>query len=305
MTRHRWIALPEDAGQRIDLFVGRQLPQLTRSKIQRLCGDGSVLVNGKRVEKNLRLKGGEEVELRLPEPSSTALVPQEMPLDIVYEDANLLVINKPKGLVVHPAAGNLDGTLVNGLLFHCGNDLLVVGDPARPGIVHRLDKLTSGLLVAAKTLLAYESLTRQMKDRKAKRIYEAVVHGNPKEEAGTIDLPIGRHPTHRKRMAAGIPDGRPARTHYRIIARFQGFCHLELELETGRTHQIRVHLSHLGYPVAGDMVYGPKKGISSLEGQCLHGRTLGFSHPSTGEALTFTSPLPPYFESFLGKLQQQ
>lgn len=302
MKRLELYALPEDSGQRIDLFVSKSCPRLTRNAVQRLCGEGRVLVEGEPALKNRRLQGGERVEILLPAPAPVELQPQDIPLAIVYEDPHLMVINKPRGLVVHPAPGHEEGTLVNGLLYHCGEELRKVGDPERPGIVHRLDKMTSGLLIAAKTQAAYEGLSRLIKDYAVCRVYEAVVHGGVGEDAGTISVPIGRHPKDRKKMWVAEENGREAVTHFRVLERYRNFTHLELRLETGRTHQIRVHMAHRGNPVAGDMVYGPRKGIASLEGQCLHARTLGFDHPITGMRLELTSELPGYFRQFLEKL---
>jgi len=302
MKRLELYALPEHSGQRIDVFVSESCTELTRNAVQRLCGEEQVLVEGKPVSKNFRLQGGERVEVFLPDAQPQELLPNDIPLNIVYEDPHLLVINKPRGLVVHPAPGHHGDTLVNALLHHCGEDLRKVGDPERPGIVHRLDKMTSGLLVAAKTQEAYEGLSRMIQDYAVSRVYEAVVHGGIREDEGTIDAPIGRHPKDRKKMWV-TPDGREAVTHFRVLARYQKFTHLELKLETGRTHQIRVHMAYRGNPVAGDQVYGPRKGVAWLEGQCLHARTLKFTHPITGEQLELTSELPPYFLQFLNRLQ--
>lgn len=301
MKRLELYALPEHSGQRIDIFISESYPGLTRNAVQRLCGEEQVLVEGKPVPKNHRLQGGERVEVLMPIAQPQELHPCAIPLTVVYEDLHLLVINKPRGLVVHPAPGHQEDTLVNALLHHCGEALRKVGDPQRPGIVHRLDKMTSGLLLAAKTQPAYEGLSRMIQDYAVNRVYEAVVHGGIREEEGTISAPIGRHPKDRKKMWV-TPEGREAVTHFRVLARFQKFTHLELRLETGRTHQIRVHMAHRGNPVAGDMVYGPRKGVASLEGQCLHARSLGFNHPITGKRLELTSQLPPYFLQFLNRL---
>ena len=295
-------ALPQHNGQRIDVFISEQLPELTRSGIQRLCGEGRVLVDGRACEKSFKLKGGEVVALAIPPARQLEMPAQSIPLDIVYEDESLIVINKQKGLVVHPGPGNEDGTLVNALLAHCGRELAGIGGVERPGIVHRLDKMTSGLIVVAKTEKAHLSLTEQMKARKVKRIYHAVVHGCPKLEQGSVDAPIGRHPTERKMMSTRAKIARPALTNYRVLARYRGFSHLGLELYTGRTHQIRVHMASIGHPVAGDPLYGPKKGLPSLEGQCLHAKTLGFYHPVSGQFTEHTSQLPEYFMRFLARL---
>ena len=240
-----------------------------------------------------------------PPPEVLDVTPQNIPLDIVYEDGDLLVVNKPKGMVVHPAPGNPDGTLVNALLYHCGGSLSGINGVIRPGIVHRIDKDTSGLLIVAKNDRAHQSLAEQIAVHSFTRIYNAVVYGNLKTEEGTISAPLGRHPADRKRMAVLSSGGREAVTHYRVLERFSGFTLVECRLETGRTHQIRVHMAHIGHPVAGDPVYGPKKCITELHGQCLHARVIGFVHPATGEYLEFDSGLPPYFQQFLSKLRSR
>ena len=264
----------------------------------------SETINGAPAAKNARLREGDRVEATEPPPEVLDVKPQNIPLDIVYEDQDLLVVNKPKGMVVHPAAGNPDGTLVNALLFHCGDSLSGINGVIRPGIVHRIDKDTSGLLIVAKNDRAHQSLAEQIAVHSFTRIYNAVVYGIVKEEEGTVSAPIGRHPTDRKRMAVLSSGGREAVTHYRVLERFPGFTLVECRLETGRTHQIRVHMAHIGHPVAGDPVYGPKKCITELQGQCLHARVIGFIHPATGEYLEFDSGLPPYFERFLEKLRR-
>ena len=247
-------------------------------------------------------KAGERIELLIPPPETMDAKPEDIPLEIVYEDDDLLVVNKPKGMVVHPAPGHSSGTLVNALLYHCGDSLSGINGVIRPGIVHRIDKDTSGLLIVAKNDTAHAHLAQQIKEHSFTRIYEAVVYGNVKEDSGTVDAPIGRHPTDRKRMCVTEKNSRNAVTHYEVLARYPGFTHLRLKLETGRTHQIRVHMAYLGHPVAGDPVYGVKKVITSLGGQCLHARVIGFVHPTTGEYLEFTSELPAYFTTFLKKL---
>ena len=261
-----------------------------------------MLVQGKAGSKSLRMQPGWQVEGTLPRPEMAEILPQEIPLDIVYEDDDLLVVNKPKDMVVHPAPGNPDGTLVNALLAHCGDSLSGINGVIRPGIVHRIDKDTSGLLIVAKNDVAHQKLAAQIQAHSFTREYEAVVYGNVKQDEGTVDAPIGRHPIDRKRMAVTEKASRNAVTHYRVLARYRGFTHVRLRLETGRTHQIRVHMAYLGHPVAGDPVYGPKKVITSLGGQCLHARTIGFIHPRTGEYLEFTSDLPDYFTKFLKSL---
>lgn len=298
-----WIAAPEDAGARLDAFLAGKMEK-TRSSVQKLIEEENVRLNGAPAAKNARLRERDRVEATEPPPEVLDVRPQNIPLDIVYEDQDLLVVNKPKGMVVHPAAGNPDGTLVNALLFHCGDSLSGINGVIRPGIVHRIDKDTSGLLIVAKNDRAHQSLAEQIAVHSFTRIYNAVVYGIVKEEEGTVSAPIGRHPTDRKRMAVLSSGGREAVTHYRVLERFPGFTLVECRLETGRTHQIRVHMAHIGHPVAGDPVYGPKKCITELQGQCLHARVIGFIHPATGEYLEFDSGLPPYFERFLEKLRR-
>ena len=294
----------EDAGLRLDAFLARQLPELSRSRVQQLLEQGCVTAEGKPGKKNLRLSPGMRIALDLPEPESMELQPEEVPLDILYEDDELLVINKPKGMVVHPAPGHESGTLVNALLHHCGDSLSGIGGVKRPGIVHRLDKDTSGLMLAAKTDRAHASLAAQLGDHSLHRVYEALLIGAPKAAQGAVDLPVGRHPRDRKKMAAGAPGGRSAVTHYRVLEYFPGYSHVECVLETGRTHQIRVHMAALGHPVAGDPLYGGKCPLP-LTSQCLHAREICFRHPVTGEEMTFSCPLPPEFESVLKKLRSE
>lgn len=295
---------PEDAGSRLDAFLALNLEGKTRSAVQKLIDQGKVLVNGKCGKKNDKVKPGDSIRVEIPEPEPLELLPQDIPLDIVYEDEHLLVVNKPKGMVVHPAPGNPDGTLVNALLYHCGQSLSGINGVIRPGIVHRIDKDTSGLLMVAKNDLAHQSLAAQIAAHTFTRMYNTVVYGNLKTDEGTISAPIARHPTDRKKMAV-VPGGREAVTHYQALERLPGFTLVECRLETGRTHQIRVHMAHIGHPVAGDPVYGPKKCITSLNGQCLHARLLGFVHPATGEYMEFDSGLPPYFTDFLEKLRRK
>ncbi len=301
--RAQWTAETADAGVRLDAFLAGRMEK-TRSAVQKLIDQGSVQVNGSAAAKNTRLRVGDWVEVEVPPPEELDVKPQDIPLDIVYEDGDLLVVNKPKGMVVHPAAGNPDGTLVNALLFHCGESLSGINGVIRPGIVHRIDKDTSGLLIVAKNDRAHQSLAEQIAVHSFTRIYNAVVYGNLKEDEGTVSAAIGRHPTDRKRMAVLSSGGREAVTHYRALERFSSFTLVECRLETGRTHQIRVHMAHIGHPVAGDPVYGPKKCITELRGQCLHARVIGFVHPSTGEYLEFDSGLPAYFDQFLTKLRR-
>ena len=293
---------PEEEGQRLDGYIAGQLPQLTRSAVQKLLAEGNIQVEGTPAAKSLRVKEGWEVRVSLPEPEETTVLPQNIPLDIVYEDDDLLVVNKPKGMVVHPAPGNPDGTLVNALLAHCGNSLSGINGVIRPGIVHRIDKDTSGLLMVAKNDVAHQGLAAQIQEHSFTREYEAVVYGNLREDRGMVNAPIGRHPVDRKKMAVTEKHSRPAVTHFQALARYGSFTHVRLQLETGRTHQIRVHMAYLGHPVAGDPVYGPKKVITSLQGQCLHAKKIGFVHPVTREYLEFSSPLPEYFASFLRSL---
>lgn len=294
-------ANPEEKGRRLDQFLAEALEELTRSAAQRLAEDGQVLLNGKPLKKNYKVGGSETIEVRLPDPEPIDAVPQNIPLDIAYEDDDLLVINKPKGMVVHPAPGNPDGTVVNAVLYHCGDSLSGIGGAFRPGIVHRIDKDTSGLLMIAKHDKAHLYLSEQLKDHTLARTYEAVVIGSLKEDRGTVDAPIGRSPKDRKKMAI-VPDGRRAVTHYEVIARYPGYTHIRCKLETGRTHQIRVHMASLGHPIAGDQVYGPAKSKYDLQGQCLHARTLTFLHPSDGQPRLVESELPAYFTDFLHKL---
>ena len=291
-----------DKNIRIDVFVA-QIADVTRSRAAKLIEDGCVFIDGNIINKNAKLKNGNVVNITLPDPIVYDIKPENIPLDIVYEDADLLVVNKQKGMVVHPAAGNYEGTLVNALMYHCGDSLSGINGVMRPGIVHRIDKNTSGLLMVAKNDIAHNGLAEQIKVHSFKREYEAVVYGNIKQDVGTINAPIGRHPIKRKQMTVTKTNSKEAITHFEVLKRYKDFTHLKLTLETGRTHQIRVHLSYLGHPVAGDDVYGPKKVITSLRGQCLHAKKIGFVHPKTQEYLEFDSQLPDYFVKFLKGLQ--
>ncbi len=294
----------DSAGERIDVLLARSIEGLTRSAAQKLLDDGLVTRCGKPVKKNYKTAEGDTFEVTIPEPEPVEIAAQDIPLDVVYEDDDVIVINKPKDLVVHPAAGHADGTLVNALLAHCGDSLSGINGEKRPGIVHRIDKDTTGLLIVAKNDFAHQSLADQLKDHTLHRVYEAIVCGSVRDDAGTIDAPIGRHPVDRKKMAVTEKNSREAVTHFTVLARYRGYTHLQLQLETGRTHQIRVHLSHRGHPILGDMVYGRKKPELGQDTQCLHARSLTFIHPRTGEAMTVTSELPEYFREVLRKLGQ-
>ena len=296
------IAGDEAVGSRIDKYISDNIAELTRSAVQGLLSKDSVLVNGKAVSKNYKLRSGDEVSVEIPEPQPMDAVPEDIPLDIVYEDSDLLVVNKPKGMVVHPAHGNYTGTLVNALLHHCGDSLSGINGVIRPGIVHRIDKNTSGLLIVAKNDAAHLHLAEQIKAHSFTREYEAVAVGAFKEPSGTVDAPIGRHKTDRKKMCVTQENSRNAVTHYEVLKQYGGYAHVRLRLETGRTHQIRVHLAYIGHPVLGDDVYGkPYKG---LDGQCLHARKIGFIHPTTGKYMEFSSELPEYFQAVLRKLEK-
>ena len=289
--------LCEEAGARLDAFAAAKA-EITRTRAAALIEEENILVNGDPAAKNRKLKSGDRVTIVLPDPKPYEVLPEAIPLSVVYEDGDLLVVNKPKGMVVHPAAGNRSGTLVNALLWHCKDSLSGIGGVQRPGIVHRIDKDTSGLLMVAKNDAAHLVLAEQIKDHSFTREYEAVVYGTLKASEGVIDAPVGRHPVKRKQMAV-VEKGKPAVTHYRVLAESGGFSHVALRLATGRTHQIRVHMAYIGHPVAGDEVYGPKKVIRELCGQCLHAKKLGFVHPATREYMEFDSSLPEYFTDFL------
>ena len=290
-------------GCRLDAFTA-QTAGLSRTRATVIIKNGAVKVNGVPAEKNRRLKNGDRVEIEVEEPREYEVTAQNIPLDIVYEDSDLLVVNKPKGMVVHPAAGNRDNTLVNAVMFHCGDSLSGINGVMRPGILHRIDKNTSGLLLVAKNDKAHVSLAQQIKAHSLTREYEAVVYGNLKDDTGLIDAPIGRHPVKRKQMAVTEKNSKPAQTEYKVLERFGGFTYIRLRLKTGRTHQIRVHMAYIGHPLAGDDVYGPKKVIKKLGGQCLHARKIGFIHPKTGEYMEFSSDLPRYFTEFLEDLRR-
>lgn len=293
-----------EEGIRLDKVLAERLPDLTRTAIQRLLEEELVLINGKPAAKNRKGRAGDSVAVRIPDPEPLCLQAENVPLDVVYEDDDLLVVNKPQGMVVHPAPGNYQGTLVNALLAHCGTSLSGINGVIRPGIVHRIDKDTSGLLMVAKNDFAHQGLARQIKEHSFRREYEAVVVGRMKQESGVVNAPIGRHPIDRKKMAVTEKNSKEAVTYFRVIAEYPGYTHIRLRLETGRTHQIRVHMAYLGHPVAGDPVYGPKKPDLGLKGQCLHARLIGFVHPRDGRYLEFESPLPDYFARLLIKLEQ-
>ena len=294
----------ESSGERLDAALARLVPELSRSQAQRLLAQGLVTANGKPLKKNEKSTAGMVLELTLPEAQETDLPAQEIPLDIRYEDSDVIVINKPKGLVVHPAPGHPDGTVVNALLHHCGDSLSGIGGEKRPGIVHRIDKDTSGLLIVAKNDFAHQGLSAQLSDHSLYREYEAIVRGNFREDSGTVDAPIGRHPTDRKRMAVTSKNAKPAVTHWQVIARYRGYTHIRCRLETGRTHQIRVHMASIGHPLLGDYTYGAPSPDKGLEGQCLHARRLRFIHPRSGEEHIVEAPLPLYFTDVINKLGQ-
>lgn len=293
---------PEAEGERADRFLSEAL-SMTRAAAQKWLEQGHVTVNGRALAKSARLSQYTVLTVVIPEPQPCEAQPQDIPLDIVYEDADLLVVNKPKGMVVHPAAGNPDGTLVNALLAHCPEGLSGINGVMRPGIVHRIDKDTSGLLIVAKNDRAHQGLAEQIKEHSFTRVYEAVIVGHLREREGTVAAPIGRDPVQRKKMAVTERNSKHAVTHYSVLEEYPGYSYVRLKLETGRTHQIRVHMAYLGHPVAGDTVYGGARQPAELKGQCLHARCIGFVHPVTGEYLEFDSGLPPYFEKFLEKLR--
>ncbi len=293
----------EDCGKRIDKFISDNAEMLTRSAVQGLIGKNAVTADGKAVSKNYKIKGTETIEVEIPDAEPMDAVPENIPLDIVYEDEDLLIVNKPKGMVVHPAHGNYHGTLVNALLYHCGDSLSGINGVIRPGIVHRIDKNTSGLLIVAKNDKAHLHLAEQIKAHSFTREYEAIVSGSLKQESGTVDAPIGRHKTDRKKMCVTAENSRNAVTHYSLIRQFGGYSHIKCRLETGRTHQIRVHMAYIGNAVLGDDVYG--KAYKGIEGQCLHARKIGFIHPTTEEYMEFSSDLPDYFTAILNKLEKQ
>lgn len=302
MTRHDLIFPQEEVGSRLDKWIAALDIGLTRCAVQGLIAAGNVLVDGKPIPKNCRPKAGQAIAVIVPPPEEIEVVPQDIPLDIVYEDADLLVVNKPKGMVVHPAAGNYDETLVNALMFHCKGSLSGINGKIRPGIVHRIDKNTSGLLIVAKNDKSHQHLAAQIKAHSFTREYEAVATGAFREPSGTVNAPIGRSTVDRKKMCVTLKNSKEAVTHYEVLRQYGGFAHVRLRLETGRTHQIRVHLSHIGHPIYGDNVYG--NAVKGVQGQCLHARKIGFVHPTTEEYMEFTSDLPPYFQKILDRMEK-
>ena len=291
-------------GERLDAFLARCAESLSRSAAQKLIEEGNVLRNGKKAKKNDKLNPGDEISVTIPEPKEVDIVARDIPLDIVYEDDDVVVINKPKGLVVHPAAGHQDDTLVNGLLYAMGDDLSGINGELRPGIVHRIDKDTSGLLAVAKNDLAHAVLASQLKDHSMHRVYDAIAVGSFREDSGTVNAPIGRHPTDRKKMCVTARNSKEAVTHWEVVKRYRGYTHIRCKLETGRTHQIRVHMAHIGHPLLGDTVYGHKKTELGQDSQCLHAGSLCFAHPRDGRPILVFAELPPYFKEVIEKLER-
>ena len=297
--------MEEGAGSRIDRYLSEQVAEMSRAHLQKLLKDGGVTVNDRPVKSSYKVAEGDKIQLDIPEAVEPEIVPEEMDLDILYEDKDIILINKPKGMVVHPAAGHATGTLVNGLMAHCRGDLSGINGVMRPGIVHRIDMDTTGVLIVCKNDQAHNAIAEQLKVHSITRKYYAIVHGVVKEDEGTVHAPIGRHPTDRKKMSINEKNGKDAVTHYRVLRRFRRFTYIECQLETGRTHQIRVHMASIGHPLLGDHVYGPAKcPFSGLQGQTLHAGVLGIIHPTTGEYMEFQAPLPEYFETLLKKLEQ-
>ena len=294
----------EDVNKRVDVFLNEEMEDVSRSALQKNIEKGNITVNGEKISKNYKLRIGDIVEAELPPPENIDIVPEDIPLDIMYEDDDLIVINKPQNMVVHPAPGHYTGTLVNALMFHCGDNLSGINGVLRPGIVHRIDKDTSGVLVIAKSDLAHKGLSEQLAEHSMKRVYNAIVYNSFNEESGTVDRNIDRSKNDRKKMAVVMQGGRNAVTHYKVIEKLGKYTWVELQLETGRTHQIRVHMSYIGHPLLGDPVYGPKKCPFNLNGQVLHAKVLGFVHPRTGEYMEFNSELPDYFSSLIERLKK-
>lgn len=304
MNTYELYVTDEFVGTRIDSYISVNIDDCSRSSVAKLIADGKVLVNNKTTAKSYKVALNDAITVVIDDPVDTDIVPQNIPLDIVYEDNDLLVVNKPKGMVVHPSVGNYTDTLVNALMYHCKNSLSGINGVLRPGIVHRIDKNTSGLLIVAKNDNAHRLIAEQIKEHSFTREYVAVVYGNIKDDSGKIDAPIGRHPIERKRMCVTDKNSKNAVTHYQVLERFGDFTYIKCRLETGRTHQIRVHMAYINHPIAGDDVYGPKKVITSLNGQCLHAKTIGFIHPSTGEYMEFSSDVPDVFGDFLEKIRK-
>ena len=300
--REEYLVTEETAGDRIDKFLAEQYENLSRSFLQKLLKSGEVMVDGRPVKASYKVAEGDLISFEVPEAVEPEIVPEDIPLDILYEDHDVILVNKPKGMVVHPAAGHYTGTLVNALMFHCKEDLSGINGVLRPGIVHRIDMDTTGVIIACKNDLAHNSIAAQLKEHSITRRYQAIVHGALKDDEGVIDEPIGRSPKDRKKMAVNYNKGKSAVTHYQVLTRFKDFTHIECRLETGRTHQIRVHMASIGHPLLGDAVYGPAKCPYKLQGQTLHAGILGFVHPRTGEYMEFSAPLPEYFEELLRKL---
>ncbi|MGN1377431.1 MAG: RluA family pseudouridine synthase [Dorea sp.] len=300
-----YFIVENQAGDRIDRYLSEELEDRSRSYIQKLIKDQYVIVNDKPVKANYRLSLGDRVEIELPEAKEPDIVPEDIPVDILYEDQDIIIVNKPKQMVVHPAPGHYTGTLVNALMYHCGSELSGINGTMRPGIVHRIDMDTTGSLVVCKNDMAHQSLSEQLKEHSIRRIYVAVVHGNIKEESGTVSAPIGRHPVERKKMSIHAKNGREAVTHFKVLERLGDYTYIQCELETGRTHQIRVHMASIGHPLLGDEVYGPRKcPFPNLQGQTLHAKTIGIIHPRTGEYLEINAPLPDYFIQLLDRLRK-
>ena len=290
-------------GERIDKFLDGRIESLSRSYIQKLVKDGEVRVNGNAVKANYKVNINDSIEVNIPEPEEPDILPEDIPLDVLYEDDDVLIVNKPKGMVVHPAPGHYSHTLVNAVLYHCKDQLSGINGVMRPGIVHRIDMDTTGSLLICKNDAAHQILAEELKEHSITRRYHAIVHGNLKEDEGTVDAPIGRHPVDRKKMSTKSIHGRRAVTHYKVLERFGNYTYIECELETGRTHQIRVHMASIGHPILGDQVYGPAKCPFRLQGQTLHAKILGFRHPSTGDYMEFDAPLPEYFQKLLRQLR--
>ena len=305
MDRLEFIAGEDENAERIDRYLAERCPDFSRSYLQKLLKEQAVSVNGKAVKANYKVQSRDRIILEIPEAEKADILPEDIPLDILYEDDYLLVVNKPKGMVVHPSAGHMEGTLVNAVMAHCGDHLSGINGVLRPGIVHRIDKDTTGALLVCKDDAVHRDLAEQLKEHSIKRRYRAVVWGNLKEDQGTVEGPIGRHPIDRKKMAVNYKNGKDAVTHYQVLERFGQYTYIECRLETGRTHQIRVHMASIGHPLLGDSVYGPSKNPWKLQGQTLHAMVLGFRHPVTGEYMEFTAPLPEYFSELLDKLRKR